>query len=235
MTQYLGLIALPERAAHAWHPQQEKVRCCIYMLARRVFVSPISSSSPLRRSPEYVAMKTQLLLTLTIMGVAIGSPLAQDGSDDGYRIQSPILVPSEIFSAPTVPPAPPPIPAPVRPTDQLYSTPNQQQLQTEQELSATQQELEKISGLTLSDPVGAPAPPPPPPPPSQMKGMPYEFEWNVNDIENGLVYGHQESSDGTVAQGEYRVLLPDGRLQIVTFEDRGQGYQAQVTYQDYNV
>ncbi|XP_064107353.1 formin-2-like [Macrobrachium nipponense] len=278
------------------------------MLARRMFVSPISSSSPFRRSPEYVAMKTQLLLTFTIMGVAIGSPLAQDGSGDGYRIQSPILVPSGIFSAPTVPPSPPPVPsqalpaptpisspgrpappsipspalpgppsipsqalpapppisspalpgqpsipspalpappsislagrpAPpsvpssVRPTDQLYSTPNQQQLQTEQELSATQ-ELEKFSGSTFSDPVGSPAPPPLP---SQMKGMPYEFEWNVNDIENGLVYGHQESSDGTVAQGEYRVLLPDGRLQIVTFEDRGQGYQAQVTYQAYNV
>lgn len=67
-----------------------------------------------------------------------------------------------------------------------------------------------------------------------MEGMPYEFEWNVNDVENGLVYSHQESSDGAVAQGEYRVLLPDGRLQIVTFADRGQGYEAQVTYQDYD-
>ena len=67
-----------------------------------------------------------------------------------------------------------------------------------------------------------------------MQGMPYEFEWSVNDVESNNIYSHSESSDGTIAQGEYRVLLPDGRLQIVTFMDRGNGYEAQVTYQDYN-
>lgn len=63
--------------------------------------------------------------------------------------------------------------------------------------------------------------------------MPYEFEWDVNDLETGNVYSHVESSDGTVAMGEYRVLLPDGRLQVVQFIDRGRGYEATVTYQDY--
>ncbi|XP_068230871.1 pro-resilin-like isoform X2 [Palaemon carinicauda] len=167
-------------------------------------------------------MKTQLLLTFTFMGMIVGSPLAQENSDDGYRIQSPIQVPSDIFSVPTVPPAPT-----VRPVDKLYNTPNQQQQQQQQ---ATQQEIDQIPGFTRD--AGSPAPSPSP---SQMKGMPYEFEWSVNDVDNNLLYSHQESSDGAVAQGEYRVLLPDGRLQIVTFEDRGQGYQAQVTYQDYNV
>jgi hypothetical protein len=28
-------------------------------------------------------------------------------------------------------------------------------------------------------------------------------------------YGHSESSDGNIVSGEYRVLLPDGRTQIV--------------------
>ena len=65
-------------------------------------------------------------------------------------------------------------------------------------------------------------------------GMPYDFDWGVNDIENGNVYSHSEQSDGTVATGEYRVLLPDGRLQIVSFVDRGNGYEATVTYEDYN-
>lgn len=64
--------------------------------------------------------------------------------------------------------------------------------------------------------------------------MPYKFEWGVNDIESGNVFTHSESSDGAVAMGEYRVLLPDGRLQIVQFVDRGRGYEATVTYEDYS-
>ena len=64
-----------------------------------------------------------------------------------------------------------------------------------------------------------------------MVGMPYEFEWEVNDIENGNVFTHVEDSDGSVTTGEYRVLLPDGRMQIVAFVDRGNGYEATVTYQ----
>lgn len=67
-----------------------------------------------------------------------------------------------------------------------------------------------------------------------MVGMPYEFEWDVNDLENGNVYSHVQSSDGAVAQGSYRVLLPDGRLQIVEFMDRGRGYEATVRYEVYS-
>ena len=66
-----------------------------------------------------------------------------------------------------------------------------------------------------------------------MVGMPYEFEWQVNDIDSGNLYSHNEESDGTVTTGEYRVLLPDGRLQIVSFIDNGNGYMPTVTYEPY--
>lgn len=66
-----------------------------------------------------------------------------------------------------------------------------------------------------------------------MMGMPYDFQWEVRDEENNNMYNHIETSDGTVTTGEYRVLLPDGRLQIVKFVDRGRGYEAEVTYEDH--
>ena len=64
--------------------------------------------------------------------------------------------------------------------------------------------------------------------------MPYDFNWAVNDIENDHFFDHEEESDGTTTTGEYRVLLPDGRLQIVSFVDRGNGYEATVTYEDFS-
>ena len=53
------------------------------------------------------------------------------------------------------------------------------------------------------------------PAPKAGPGMPYNYGWAVADPEQGLNYGQNENSDGTVVTGEYRVLLPDGRTQIV--------------------
>ena len=62
--------------------------------------------------------------------------------------------------------------------------------------------------------------------------MPYSFEWAVKDEYSGNDYSHQQSSDGDVTNGEYRVALPDGRLQIVTFTaNDNDGFNAQVTYE----
>ena len=47
-----------------------------------------------------------------------------------------------------------------------------------------------------------------------MEGMPYDFTYGVEDDESGNKYSHVESSDGKITQGEYRVLLPDGRTQV---------------------
>lgn len=60
-------------------------------------------------------------------------------------------------------------------------------------------------------------------------GMPFDFNYNVNDIETGNDYSHNAVSDGDVTRGEYRVQLPDGRTQIVRYTaDWKNGYNAEV-------
>ncbi|XP_037788693.1 cuticle protein 8-like [Penaeus monodon] len=64
-----------------------------------------------------------------------------------------------------------------------------------------------------------------------MQGMPYDFTWGVEDGDSGNAFSHVENSDGQTTQGEYRVLLPDGRTQVVKFYDNGDGFNAEVTYE----
>ena len=45
---------------------------------------------------------------------------------------------------------------------------------------------------------------------------PYAYAYEVIDPLGSTNFGHREKSDGNVVEGEYRVLLPDGRTQIVT-------------------
>ena len=45
---------------------------------------------------------------------------------------------------------------------------------------------------------------------------PYAFAYEVIDPLGSTNFGHRETSDGNVVEGEYRVALPDGRTQIVT-------------------
>ncbi|KAK7073834.1 hypothetical protein SK128_017593 [Halocaridina rubra] len=64
------------------------------------------------------------------------------------------------------------------------------------------------------------------------KGMPFDFEYSVKDDYKGLDFGHKSNSDGKLVNGEYRVVLPDGRTQIVTYTaDHYKGYQAEVKYE----
>uniref|UniRef100_A0A8D8BG04 Pro-resilin n=1 Tax=Culex pipiens TaxID=7175 RepID=A0A8D8BG04_CULPI len=84
---------------------------------------------------------------------------------------------------------------------------------------------------------GRPAPSYGPPPAGgadhvHEPGMPFDFNYNVNDIETGNDYSHNAVSDGDVTRGEYRVQLPDGRTQIVRYTaDWKNGYNAEVTYE----
>ncbi|XP_037775305.1 cuticle protein 16.5-like [Penaeus monodon] len=62
--------------------------------------------------------------------------------------------------------------------------------------------------------------------------MPFNFAYDVRDEYTGNDYAHKADSDGAVVNGEYRVLLPDGRTQIVTYTaDHVAGYLAEVAYE----
>ncbi|KAF0314187.1 Pro-resilin [Amphibalanus amphitrite] len=61
--------------------------------------------------------------------------------------------------------------------------------------------------------------------------QPYSFEYEVKDDE-GNDYGHKEESDGSRVEGVYRVLLPDSRVQTVTYYVEGDsGFVADVQYE----
>merc|ERR1719330_1930966 len=57
----------------------------------------------------------------------------------------------------------------------------------------------------------------------------------VNDDYAGVNFNQEESRNGYATNGQYSVLLPDGRTQTVTYTvgDGYSGYQADVTYSGY--
>ncbi|KAI9552826.1 hypothetical protein GHT06_020708 [Daphnia sinensis] len=61
--------------------------------------------------------------------------------------------------------------------------------------------------------------------------MPYSFAWDVNDYASKNNYAHSESSNGKAVTGSYRVALPDGRTQYVTYRADHNGYVADVKYE----
>lgn len=62
--------------------------------------------------------------------------------------------------------------------------------------------------------------------------MPFDFGYIVDDEETDASFGHTSNSDGKQVTGQYRVVLPDCRTQIVTYTaDRENGFNAEVTYE----
>ena len=60
---------------------------------------------------------------------------------------------------------------------------------------------------------------------------PYSFSYDLVDV-RGNDFGAAEESDGREVQGRYSVLLPDGRLQTVSYSVEGDsGFVADVTYE----
>jgi len=60
--------------------------------------------------------------------------------------------------------------------------------------------------------------------------MPFSFDYAVQHDPSGNDYSHAQKSDGKVVTGSYRVLLPDGRTQIVNYKADQNGYVADVKY-----
>merc|ERR1712021_242905 len=73
----------------------------------------------------------------------------------------------------------------------------------------------------------------PPSPVEKLPPQPFAYQYGVKDDYSGASFDKSESqsADGTVA-GEYRVALPDGRTQIVTYKaDHYGGFVADVKYE----
>lgn len=43
----------------------------------------------------------------------------------------------------------------------------------------------------------------------------FDFGYAVKDVVHGDDFSHQVSNDGSKTNGEYRVALPDGRVQVM--------------------
>merc|ERR1712045_854800 len=61
----------------------------------------------------------------------------------------------------------------------------------------------------------------------------YKYGYAVADDYSGAAFQQNENRDGYATAGEYRVALPDGRTQIVTYNvaDAYSGYVADVKYE----
>lgn len=58
----------------------------------------------------------------------------------------------------------------------------------------------------------------------------YAFGYKIKDNKMGNHFGHEERREGKSAKGSYHVLLPDGRLQTVSYYVDDDGYHAEVSY-----
>ncbi|XP_041986144.1 probable serine/threonine-protein kinase clkA [Aricia agestis] len=58
----------------------------------------------------------------------------------------------------------------------------------------------------------------------------YAFSYTVRDHKTGDDFSHSQHSSGSATNGEYRVKLPDGRTQIVSYTADENGYKADVRY-----
>merc|ERR1719464_946109 len=93
--------------------------------------------------------------------------------------------------------------------------------------------------------MAAPPPPAPPPPPQPTDPLllitplpnsppqPFAYQYGVADDYSGANYEKAENQDASGnLQGSYRVNLPDGRVQIVTYTaDHTNGFVADVKYE----
>nr|XP_018914885.1 PREDICTED: mediator of RNA polymerase II transcription subunit 12-like [Bemisia tabaci] len=69
--------------------------------------------------------------------------------------------------------------------------------------------------------------------PSKYSSVPknYAFSYAVKDKNSGDDFSHSQAHNGLATKGEYRVKLPDGRVQIVSYTADNNGYRADVRYE----
>merc|ERR1712001_284322 len=85
-----------------------------------------------------------------------------------------------------------------------------------------------VASCASPAPYAAPAPYADPYPATPVN---YNYQYGVNDPHYGPVFSQQEQRSDYNTAGEYRVNLPDGRVQIVTYSAGPEGYVADVKYE----
>ena len=63
----------------------------------------------------------------------------------------------------------------------------------------------------------------------------YQYGYQVDDHYTGDYHGHMEHTAGHLTKGEYKVKLPDGRVQVVSYEADHAGFRPRVTYEGISV
>merc|ERR1712051_642235 len=59
----------------------------------------------------------------------------------------------------------------------------------------------------------------------------YQFGYQVDTHDTGDYHGHMEQQDGYVKNGEFKVRLPDGRLQITSYQADEAGFRPKISYE----
>merc|ERR1712038_957135 len=65
----------------------------------------------------------------------------------------------------------------------------------------------------------------------QSLGAFYQFGYQVDTLDTGDYHGHMEQQDGYVKNGEFKVRLPDGRLQITSYQADEAGFRPKISYE----
>lgn len=60
----------------------------------------------------------------------------------------------------------------------------------------------------------------------------YAFSYSVKDHQSGDDFSHSQAHNGKATRGQYRVKLPDGRTQVVSYTADHKGYRADVQYEN---
>lgn len=59
--------------------------------------------------------------------------------------------------------------------------------------------------------------------------------YKVTDVKSGNNFGHvQKSEKNGITKGQYHILLPDGRKQVVKYYADDDGFHADVTYEKFH-
>ncbi|CAL4248421.1 unnamed protein product, partial [Meganyctiphanes norvegica] len=92
--------------------------------------------------------------------------------------------------------------------------------------------LAALMVAAIADTVSQYGPPPPAYEAAPEAPAKYDFNYAVKDDYSVNDFGHSEERDGLDTAGSYFVLLPDGRLQKVTYTVNGDsGFVAEVSYE----